>query len=262
MGLPSEIYDREYFLSDRCEGFDRFSHGAELSPIRQKQVRMLGPADGVRVLDAGCGRGEVLRACAAAGAEVAGFDYSQAAVELSRETLAEFGGADVRRADITNLPWPDASFDRILLGDVIEHLDPEQAAAGLRELRRVLQPGGMLLVHTAPNLLFLRLAWPLARWPLRLSGHGQSVRSLDAWIAESKNYHVNEQSVFTLRRALIDAGFGDVSAWIDPDVLRSGEHHLTGEIARGPLARAAAGIVALRPLRLVLGNDVYAIGRA
>jgi SAM-dependent methyltransferase len=262
MGLPSELYDREYFLSDRCEGFERFRDGASLSPIRTKQVRMLEPAPGVRVLDAGCGRGEVLLACARAGADVAGFDYADAAVELSRETLAAVDGADVRRADIERLPWADDSFDRCLLGDVIEHLDDAQIAAGLRELRRVLSPGGLLLVHTAPNLLFLRVGWPAMRLPMRLAGHGDSVRRLDEWIAESKSYHVNEQSVYTLRANLAAAGFADVRSWIDPDVLRSGDHHLTGAIARGRLAGVAARVLSARPLRLVLGNDVYATGRA
>ena len=46
----------------------------------------------MRVLDAGCGRGEVLLACAARGAEVAGADYAEAAVELTRETLAAVPG--------------------------------------------------------------------------------------------------------------------------------------------------------------------------
>ena len=83
---PAEVYDRDYFLSELCEGFDEFSDGHGVSHNKSKQVHALAPGPGVRVLDAGCGRGEVLYACANAGAEVAGVDYSQDAVEITRET--------------------------------------------------------------------------------------------------------------------------------------------------------------------------------
>jgi ubiquinone/menaquinone biosynthesis C-methylase UbiE len=261
MTIPSEVYDREYFLSDRCEGWDQFRSGRGLSALKQREVDMLEPGPGVRVLDAGCGRGEVLLSCAGAGARVAGIDYAEAAVELAREVLADVEGADVQRGSITELPWEDASFDRALLGDVIEHLTPEQADAGLRELRRVLAPGGWLVVHTAPNLNFLRYGWPVARIGLKLLGRSEAVRGLDFWIGESKQYHVNEQSASSLRRAMRRAGFDEVKAWIDADILRSGAHHLTAGMSSGRVMKLAARVAAVWPLRDFLGNDVYGIGR-
>lgn len=260
--LPSEIYDREYFLSDKCEGYDRFVADRGLSALKQREVDLLELAPGHSVLDAGCGRGEVLLACAQRGASVTGIDYADAAVELSRETLAGVDGADVRRGDVTDLPFADASFDRILFGDVIEHLDPPQSDAALREFLRVLRPDGKLLIHTAPNLLFLRFGWPVARLGMKVVGRGGAARELDAWIAQSKRYHVNEQSAFSLRRALRDAGYASVRAWVDPDVLRGGGHHLTADFTSGGRALdLAARVMALRPLRTFLGNDLYAIGR-
>lgn len=261
MPLPSEIYDREYFLSDKCEGFDRFAADGGLSPLKERELDLLSIERGMRVLDAGCGRGEVLLACSKLGAQVAGIDYAEAAVELSRETLREVEGADVRRGDVTALEFDDGSFDRILFGDVIEHLDPDQAGAGLAELRRVLALGGQLVVHTAPNLLFLNYGWPVARLAMKVLRRGANADELDAWIAASKSYHVNEQSVFSLRAAMRRAGFEQVKAWIDPDVLRSGEHHLTEDVAGGGLLGAASKVVSLRPLRTFLGNDLYATGR-
>jgi ubiquinone/menaquinone biosynthesis C-methylase UbiE len=213
------------------------------------------------VLDAGCGRGEVMLACADAGAEVYGLDYSQAAVEITREVLADVPGADVRQGDVTALPWPDASFDRILFGDVIEHLDPEQADGALREFRRVLAPGGMLLVHTAPNRLFLDVTWPVARIGLRVLGKGEQARGLDEWIRLSKNYHVNEQTIHSLRGAMRRSGFRDAAVWIDPNVLRGGEHHLTQGLEQNPLLRVAERFARTRPVRMFLGNDLYAVGR-
>lgn len=256
--IPPDVYDRDYFLSEICEGFDSYLDGREVSHNKAKQVRLLRPAPGVRVLDAGCGRGETILACARAGAGVAGIDYSEAAVELTREALAGFPDADVRVGDITALPWLDATFDRVQFSDVIEHLDPEQTVPALRELRRVLRPGGYLVVHTAPNLLFMKVGWPLVRPILRALRKGETVAGVDRWFEIAADYHVNEQSVYTLRRALREAGFERPRVWVDPDVLRSGEYHLTSSLD-GPAVRLATRVASLRPLRLFLGNDVIGI---
>jgi ubiquinone/menaquinone biosynthesis C-methylase UbiE len=261
VALPSEIYTREYFESDYCEGWAEFSERGELSRLKRYELGLLDLRTGLRVLDAGCGRGEVLAHCARAGARVAGLDYADAAVEIARETLSGVEGAEVVQGDVTALPWDDGAFDRVLFADVIEHLDPPQAAAALGELLRVLAPGGALVVHTAPNRLFLSTGWPLARPALRLLGRGSTVAKVDAWIAESKRFHVNEQSPGDLRRGLRDAGFAGVRAWIGSDVARDGDHHLTSELGGGAAIGAGARIAALPPLRTIFGNDLYATGR-
>ncbi len=259
--LPSELYDAEYFLSDWCEGFDEFRAGEGVSQLKKREVALLGPSPGVRVLDAGCGRGEVLLECARRGASVAGADYAEAAVAIARETLAAVEGSEVVRSDLTALPWPDDSFDRVLLGDVIEHLTDEQGRAGLAELARVLSPGGRIVIHTAPNLLFLRFGWPPTRQALRLLGRGEVARRLDEGIAQSKRYHVNEQSVYSLRRSLRRAGFAHSRAWVARDVLRSEGYRLTAGVTAGsPLLAGLAQLASARPVRLFLGNDLYAIG--
>jgi 2-polyprenyl-3-methyl-5-hydroxy-6-metoxy-1,4-benzoquinol methylase len=261
MPLPPEIYDRTYFLSQTCEGADEFHAGKGLSRLKARQVERLAPQPGLRVLDLGCGRGEVLLACALRGATVAGIDYSPAAVEISRDTLARVPGADVRHGDVTRLPWPEGSFDRVLSGDVIEHLDPADGEAMLREAHRVLAPGGMLVLHTAPNLLFLRVTWPLARWPLLAAGHGESVRRLESWVQASKRYHVNEQSLHGLRRSLRRAGFKDPAVWIDSNIVRDGSHHTTAGLERSRMIRLGQRAASLRPVRLLAGNDLWAVAR-
>jgi ubiquinone/menaquinone biosynthesis C-methylase UbiE len=211
------------------------------------------------VLDMGCGRGEVLLACARRGAEVAGIDYAHAAVEISRDTLADVAGADVVQGDVARLPWPDASFDRVLSGDVIEHLDAVDGQAMLREAHRVLRPGGRLVVHTAPNRLFLDVAWPAARWPLLAAGHGESVRRLEAWVAASKQYHVNEQSLYGLRRTVRRAGFERPTVWIDPNIVRDGSHHTTEGLEHSWMIRTGQRLASLRLVRLFCGNDLWAV---
>ena len=50
--------------------------------------------------------------------------------------------------------------------------------------------------------------------------------------------------------------------WLDPNVLRGGDHHLTGDLRASRLMALAERIARLRPIRLFLGNDLYAVGRA
>ena len=257
--IPPDVYDREYFLSEICEGWDEYQEGHEVSFNKRKQVARLEPGPGVRILDAGCGRGEVLLACARAGAEVAGIDYSADAVAITRETLGEHE-ADLRVGDVTALPWPDSSFDRVQFSDVIEHLDPPQTVPALAEFRRVLRPGGRLHVHTAPNLLFMKYGWPATRPFLRVLGHREIVDGVDGWFRLAESYHVNEQSVYTLRRALREAGFESPRVWVDPDVMRSGQYHLISGLEEGALMGLARRLAATRPFRLILGNDVLGVG--
>lgn len=257
--IPPDVYDRDYFLSQICEGFDEAQRG-EISFNKAKQVRLLGPRPGMKILDAGCGRGETALALAREGAEVFGLDYSESAVELTREMLAEVQpDADIRVGSVTDLPWPDESFDRIQFSDVIEHLDPPQTVPALREFRRVLKPGGYVLVHTAPNLLFMRYGWPATRPFVRLAGHREVADRVDRWFEIAEEYHVNEQSVHTMRRALREAGFPNPHVWVDPDVLRGGRFHLLSGF-ESPVVSAAKRIAAWRPVRVFLGNDVLGVG--
>jgi ubiquinone/menaquinone biosynthesis C-methylase UbiE len=99
------------------------------------------------LLDAGCGTGGFLRwalELPAFGAG-AGIDVSPEGIELARRQVP---GADLRVGSVTSLPYADASFDVAVCNDVLQHLGEHQAPAALRELRRVLRPGGTLLVRT------------------------------------------------------------------------------------------------------------------
>jgi ubiquinone/menaquinone biosynthesis C-methylase UbiE len=98
------------------------------------------------ILDAGCGNGrysKFLLSRADADAVITGFDYSQQMLQRARKRLQSSRVSQVA-ADLTRLPYADGCFDAIVCGWVIEHLpDPRQ---GLRELARVLCPGGKLLL--------------------------------------------------------------------------------------------------------------------
>ncbi len=101
---------------------------------------------GMRLLDGGCGPGTMTIDLAeiVAPAEVVGIDIEPSQIELARTTAAERGVSNVRYevADLYSLPFPDESFDAVLLHGVLEHLsDPVR---GLREVLRVLKRGGVL----------------------------------------------------------------------------------------------------------------------
>ncbi|MGV9314004.1 methyltransferase domain-containing protein [Streptomyces sp. NPDC003691] len=102
---------------------------------------------GHTVLDLGCGPGTDLAAlagCVGPGGAVIGIDASREMVELARERTAGLGTVDVRLGDIHRLPLPDASADRARTDRVLQHVD--DPAAVLAEVRRVLRPGGRLVM--------------------------------------------------------------------------------------------------------------------
>jgi hypothetical protein len=100
--------------------------------------------------------------------------------------------------------------------------------------------------------------WPVARPLLRMLGHRGVVDRVDHWFQIAEGYHVNEQSVRSLRRALRAAGFERPRVWIDPDVLRSGQYHLISAL-EGRGVRMARRLGTMRPFRLFLGNDLYGL---
>jgi SAM-dependent methyltransferase len=106
-----------------------------------------------RILDAGCGNGRYTRfllAQADSDAVITAFDYSQQMLARARQRLDNERATQVA-ADLTRLPYGDGVFDAAVCGWVLEHLpDPRP---GLRELARVLQPNGKLLLLATEDTL-------------------------------------------------------------------------------------------------------------
>lgn len=107
--------------------------------------------DGDRVLDVGCGLGVALRVYAGARSiEAHGIDYAENMVEGAKKRQAETDaglGIDFRHASVTELPYDDACFDVITSHRcLMALLDWELQKQALIELRRVLRPGGTLVL--------------------------------------------------------------------------------------------------------------------
>ncbi|MGE0308957.1 MAG: methyltransferase domain-containing protein [Acidimicrobiia bacterium] len=128
----------------------------------------LGVGPGTRLLDLGCGFGRHGFHAARLGAEVTELDYAfdelvdvrttfYAMHEAGEIPFERFGGAV--RGDAQRLPFPDASFDRIIASEVMEHVGDDITA--MSEMARVLVPGGAIAV-TVPAFGPERVCWALS----------------------------------------------------------------------------------------------------
>lgn len=163
-------------------------------------------AAGLDVLDVGCGQGIDLMRFAQAGATVTGLDLTPRHVELARLHLDALDLAGtVVEGDAERLPFPDASFDRVTSNGVLHHT-PDFAAA-LREIRRVLRPGGdaRLILYHRNSIHF----WGAQQLQERLKGHRPLSRVERSNIGAHPLIRVYSRR--RLRAALTNAGFGRAS---------------------------------------------------
>jgi demethylmenaquinone methyltransferase/2-methoxy-6-polyprenyl-1,4-benzoquinol methylase len=113
--------------------------GLDRSWRRATVAAVVRPGD--RVLDACCGTGDLAIEAAAAGATVTGVDFSQPMLERARRKAPAI---DWVEGDALALPFEDGSFEAATVGFGVRNL--AELEAGLRELRRVLAPGGRLAI--------------------------------------------------------------------------------------------------------------------
>jgi SAM-dependent methyltransferase len=115
--------------------------GSFADPARRALLAATGAGPGTRVLDLGCGSGELLALLADAGARVAGADVAAGMVTLARQAAP---AADVRVASAEALPWAGGTFDVVTAVNVLHVADDPGAA--LAEAVRVATPGGLVAV--------------------------------------------------------------------------------------------------------------------
>ncbi|MDX2176354.1 MAG: class I SAM-dependent methyltransferase [Candidatus Sumerlaeia bacterium] len=140
-----------------------------------------------RLLDVGCGNGGFLRDARRAGFEVEGTELT---AESARRAAPK-GDLTVHVGDLLSLNLPEESYDAATLWHVFEHVP--DAGATLRELRRVVRPGGLLFL-SLPNA---------GSWQARATGRH--------WFHRDPPRHLWHWSAATLRRALRDEGFDTVA---------------------------------------------------
>lgn len=155
--------DYQYRALQSDRPMQRFWHGGKLTMIdRLARPRL---QTGARLLEIGCGSGNLLLRAAIPGTTPVALDLSRQALTFVRSRLLETQASDGHPEDFLltqgiaeALPFQSGTFDLVLLSEVIEHLEaPEHVIC---EAVRVLRTGGYLLV-TTPNY---RSLWPLLEW--------------------------------------------------------------------------------------------------
>ena len=138
--VASETFQRQGANWDEAKAL-----GLPAEAITAALRRAIGPQPG-RLLDIGTGTGQLLEAVADAVSFALGVDASRAMLALARARLSHprFDRCAVRQADMSRLPLAEGSFDTVVLQMVLHHA--EDPAAVLAEARRVLAPGGTLVV--------------------------------------------------------------------------------------------------------------------
>jgi ubiquinone/menaquinone biosynthesis C-methylase UbiE len=154
---------------------------------------------GERVLDFGCGPGALLYVVSQSNPTVkgVGIDLAQPQIDFANQQVRpRLPGRDVSylavSLDQPNLPFEDESFDVVTIAEVIEHVHPFDSLKSMLELRRVLKPGGRIIV-TTPNY---RSLWPL-------------IELLLEWLSPVKyrEQHISKYTPSSLVRFVETCGF-------------------------------------------------------
>lgn len=156
-----ESYETSYAYGE-AQVFDEYERNRELARTARRHIR-----SGEFGLDLGCNDGVVAEFLRSLGAEVVGLDFSTRALGFARTRGLKYlclGDAE------KTLPFGDRVFDYVFWGDNAEHLLAPMAT--LREIRRVVRPGG-LLVMSVPNMGWIvnRAYYLLTGMPRRTEGH-------------------------------------------------------------------------------------------
>jgi SAM-dependent methyltransferase len=172
-------YEDESIIEGRGTG-DLRPRDLALTRLERCLEAFVGLPDGAKLLEVGCGAGRQARTVKKlrSGLQVYGTDLSQRAINEAR-TYND--GVEYEVADAKRLPYNDATFDAVMLFDVLEHVPDVERV--VREIARVTKPGGLfhgfIPIEGQPRTLFYRLRnsqrLPIALWKRDRIGHIQQL---------------------------------------------------------------------------------------
>ncbi len=153
-GHASQVteHDSDRFWDLYSRFYDSVYHLMPYRKLLWDTYQALELQPGIRVLDAGCGTGNLelfISEKPHPPVEIEGVDYSQAMLARARSKCRDLSFVEFKRCDLNRpLPYPDASFDRIVSVNVLYALEKRDDT--MRELLRILKPGGRLVI-TSPT---------------------------------------------------------------------------------------------------------------
>jgi ubiquinone/menaquinone biosynthesis C-methylase UbiE len=190
--------DRSAVAPELIDYLEQVAAVPAVRAVHDATEALLALRPGERVLEVGCGLGTDARAMARAvapGGSVVAVDVSELMLEAARARHEPGLDVTYEIADVTDLPYDDASFDVVRIERVLQHVaDLDRACA---EMARVLRPGGRLLA--------LDTDW--GSLVVDITDTGLAERCL----AQSRSRMIQPRAALALRRLLVAAGLRDVS---------------------------------------------------
>ena len=244
----SRQHHREVYGGSPPENYERYFVPAIGAPLANDLIKLAALRPGERVLDVACGSGVVARLAAqlvGSSGTIAGLDINPGMLAVARSTTPPGMAIDWHEASAEAMPLPDASFDAVLCQMGLQFVSDKHAA--LSEMRRVLAPGGRLVLNVpgpTPQL-FVIMANALAR-------------HISSEAAGFVNQVFSLHNTAELQNLITGAGFSDVSVQAHTTSLRlpAPEEFLWQYVHSTPLASAVAQVNDER--RGALDRDVVA----
>ncbi len=261
-------YDHTYYTQS-CDGYDAFAmhQGKRLVDERLQAVATIaaltstvavessGQSSG-RMLDLGCGRGELAYYFAQQGFEVTAIDYSADAIALAQQCFVDAPELSQRVelicADVNQIELSPGQYDLAIATDLIEHLAPGEVALLYARIRQWLKPDGVLIVHTFPNRWYYQYDYARKR---------RQAKAIGAYLPQQPRsryeqlMHINEQSPRMLKQQLT-AVFAQVQVWFSG----SGTDRVGGSLLRPFSHRELAAAPSLYAIATMQADAVPSSG--
>jgi ubiquinone/menaquinone biosynthesis C-methylase UbiE len=209
-----------YDQTSRAYHQDNYLHAGDYSPLRYRQhyveemIATLRLPPEARILDVGCGPGELVMSLLKQGYRVRGIDISQGMVDEANRTVREHGFSDrgmIGVGDIEHLDFESVFFDVVVAAGVIEYQKQDDAA--LAEMNRVLKPGGHLILNVTNRYAYSTLFETPYRWLKRRNGARSVLASFKRSIATKDLNDAPDRRTHSPRafdRTLAEFGFRKV----------------------------------------------------
>ncbi|MBI2031145.1 MAG: class I SAM-dependent methyltransferase [Candidatus Levybacteria bacterium] len=222
--INPDIYTKDYYLSN-CS---TITNEGQISNRFKKLFNPIKNFNHKKILDLGCGNGDLSIYLGKMGAEVVGIDYSKDAINLAKKKLSVAGKIEGKVKfyiqDAKKIKYKKNEFDIIVAIDLFEHLYPEELEIVIRNISKILKKDGLLLVHTEANKIYLNFTHMFYVYPVSsliifvnklFKGKDYPNLPKDPRNELHKIQHVNEPTYYYLKKIFKKYNFeGNIEAII------------------------------------------------